>query len=186
MKYTYSIANDTAQGICEGFTLQNQIKAAGLSAVESVSTNGDVLDINFPSELAQNDLDILDGVVAAHTGKTTAEQLATYLDVSVFPFCKELINTFAAENISMGITQAGKTAHLLGLFIKKYPIPNESLGISLKACFDSGSLYAGLEVIQYVRNNPSEFDGLSPFVTDARLLAMKNKIEAFLGLPLSS
>lgn len=186
MKYTYSIATDTAQARCEGFTLQNQIKAAGLSTIERVITNGDVLDIYFPTELAQNELDTLDGVVAAHTGKTTAEQLADYLDNSVFPFCKELINTFAAENISMGITQAGKTPHLLGLFTKKYPIPNANLGISLKACFDSGSLYAALAVIQYVRDNPTEFDGLSPFVTDARLLSMKNKIEAFLGLPLSS
>ncbi len=186
MKYTYSIATDTAQGICEGFTLQNQIKAAGLSSVERVVTSGDVLDIHFPAELAQNELDTLDGVVAAHTGKTTAEQLAVYLNESVFPFCAELINTFAAENISMGITQAGKAAHLLGLFTKKYPIPNETLGISLKACFDSGSLYAALDVIQYVRNNPSDISGLAPFVTDARLLSMKNKIETFLGLPLST
>lgn len=186
MIYSYSIATNTAQARCEGFTLKTQIQAAGLSQVDRVVTDGDVLEIHFPTELSAQDLTTLNGVVAAHTGKTTAEQLAFYLNEIVFPFCAELINTFAAENISMGITQAGKTPHLLGLFTKKYPVPNETLGISLKACFDSGSLYAALLVIQHVRDNPSEFDGLSPFVTDARLKQMKNKIEAFLGLPLST
>jgi hypothetical protein len=186
MKYTFSIANDTAQSLVVGFTLKTQIQAAGLTSVSHIETNGDVLDIHFTAALAQNEQDTLAATVAAHTGKTSAEQLADYLNSTVHPFCEDLINTFAAENISMGVTQAGKTAHLLGLFTKKYPIPSESLGISLKACFDSGSLYAARDVIQYVRDNPSEFDGLSPFVTDARLLSMKNKIETFLGLPPSS
>ena len=186
MKYTYSVSEDTTTGFVIGFTLQNQIIAAGLSTVTRIETADDVLDIHFPAELDAGQITALTGVVNAHNGKTSAEQLADYLNTSVHPFCTDLINTFAAENISMGVTQAGKTAHLLGLFTKKFPIPNEDLGVSLKACFDSGSLYAAREVIQYVRDNPSNFDGLSPFVTDARLLSMKNKIETFLGLPLST
>lgn len=117
----------------------------------------------------------------------TVQQLTEYLDGRVFPFVKNLINSFAAENISMGITQAGKAGHVLALFSKYYPVPSLLLPCALKDSFDTGSLYVSLAVIQYIRDNPLEYDGLSPFVTDARLLKMKNQIELFLGVtPLST
>lgn len=186
MIHTYSIANDTASGVVVGFTLQKQIIAAGLTNLNHIETNEDALTIYFSQALDASQVTTLDGVVAAHTGKTSAEQIADYLALQVFPFVRDLINDFAAENITLGITQAGKTGHVLGLFSKPYPCPSITLPISLKNCFDTGSLYSARDVIQYVRNNPMEYAGLSPFITDARLLAMKNKIETFLGLPLST
>lgn len=164
-----------------------QIRSSSISTTLSYcSALGSDLTVVFPTALSSEDEATLSSIVAAHTGMTTVQSLTIYLDNTIFPFIKTLINTFAAENISMGITQAGKTGDVLGLFEKQYTIAGVSRPVSLKASFDTGSLYVSRAIIQHVRDNPTEYDGLSPFVTDARLLGMKNKIEAQLGLPLST
>lgn len=150
------------------------------------SALGSNLTVVFNSALTSQEEQDLSTIVSNHTGQTSAQQLAAYLDIQVFPFIQQLIRNFAAENISMGVTQLGKTGEILGLFEKQYLIQSSSKPVSLKASFDTGSLYVSREIIQHVRDNPSEYTGLSPFVTDARLLKMKNEIETFLGLPLST
>lgn len=117
---------------------------------------------------------------------TTADQVQDYLDRRVFPFIKSIMNRFAAENVSMGVTQANKTGDILSIFSKQYPIASLGGSYSIKDTFDTGSLYGSLTAIQYIRDNPSEYAGLSPFITDARLLKMKNDIERFLGITLST
>ena len=147
---------------------------------------GDQLTVYFSIDMTTQQETDLDALVSGWVDYTTAESLETYLDNSVHPFIKGLINKFAAENISMGITQAGKSGHLLALFTKKYPVPDATFQNTLKDSFDTGSLYISIDIIQHIRNNPTEFDGLNPFVTDARLLIMKNDIETFLGVELST
>lgn len=166
--------------------LQYEIGAAGLPAPKYIETENTNVKIVYETGLSEAQVIILESCVTNHVWMTTAESLKIFLDEQVMPFVKNLITEFAAENISMGITQAGKTGQVLGLFSKPYNVYSNEFHVSLKNSFDTGSLYVARDVIQYVRNNPTEFDGLSPFVTDARLLSMKNKIEKFLGLPLSS
>jgi hypothetical protein len=171
-------------------TILNKIKFTNsvLSYSNFLNWNsfGDQLTVSFSAEMtAQQEMD-LDTLISSWVDYTTAESLKVYLDNSVFPFTNNLINKFAAENISMGITQAGKTGHFLALFTKKYPVPDVTFQNSLKDSFDTGSLYVSRDIIQYIRDNSSEYSGLSPFITDARLLSVKNEIEVFLGIPLST
>lgn len=169
-------------------TLEAQVNANVTILQDCLYTQliGTDLRIHFNTSLSAGEKTALDEVIAAHNGKSTAESLGVYLDTQVFPFVTSLVRTFAAENIAMGITQAGKTGHVLSLFSRYYPVPNASFPNNLKNSLDTGSLYISRAVLQHIRDNPSEFSGLDPFVTDARLLVMKNKIETFLGLPLSS
>lgn len=171
-------------------TVLNTIKFHnGLRALNALYTHytatGSRIDINFSSDLNQTEIDAVAAYVSGFVNYTTAEQVESYLDNSAKPFVKTLINTFSAENISMGVTQAGKTIHILGLFEKPYIVPGAPIAVSLKGALDTSSLYAALAVLQHVRENPVEYDGLSPFITDARLLKMKNDIETFLGIALS-
>jgi hypothetical protein len=166
--------------------LKTEIAAASLPAPQGINTNGTAVEIIYQNALTSEQETTLSTLVTNHVQLTTAESLSIYLDNQIFPFVAGLIRTFAAENISMGITQAGKTGHVLALFSKKYPVPNVDYPNCLKDSFDTGSLYISRDIIQYIRDNPSEITGLSPFVTDARLLSMKNKIEAVLGIPLST
>lgn len=186
MQYDYVITDTTTNEV-------NPSKLSSEIVDSSISTNltridrlGSNIYIVFDSALSSGDKTTLDGLVAAHEHITSAESLKIYLQGTVFPFIDDLIARFAAENIALGITQAGKTGDVLGLFEKGYDI-GALHPVSLKGSFDTGSLYVSRDIIQHVRDNPTEFTGLSPFVTDARLLAMKNEIEVFLGItPLST
>jgi hypothetical protein len=85
-------------------------------------------------------------------------------------FGETLINDFTAENIMLGITQYGMTAVVL-----------ERMGAVLSA-LQTGSLY---DAIVKVRQIPqSDYDSI--FITVPRLLAFINKVETYLGLPLST
>lgn len=148
---------------------------------------GTTLTIELDSDFTTQQETDLDAFMSSWVDFTTAETLKVYLDGTIFPFVDDLINTFAAENIAMGITPAGKTGEVLGLFVKQYDIESNGFPISLKDTFDTGSLHEAIAVLQYVRDNPTEYTGLSPFITDARLLEMINKIEVQLGItPLST
>jgi hypothetical protein len=86
-------------------------------------------------------------------------------------FGNVLIGKFTIENISMGITQAGKTydltmyCHKLIHFIEK------------------GSLYAALQELDILLADTSQTKtDLSPFVTNDRLTIYKEEIETYLGV----
>ena len=169
--------------------LTNEIKnnAALKTKFSYVHTHVPNVFIETNAELIAAEITSLDAIITAHSNTpTTAQNMQNYLENQVYPFINTLIATYSAENISLGITQAGKAGHVLALFTKYYPVPATTHTNYLKAAFDTGSLYIARDLLQYIRNNPSEYDGLSPFVTDARLLGLKNKVEEFLGITLST
>ena len=81
-----------------------------------------------------------------------------------------LLVEFAAENVLLGITQAGKTSEVMD----KLAFVNDAIS--------TGSLY---EAIYRIKAVPVE-DYDSTFITIGRLVLFVNKIEAYLGLPESS
>jgi len=73
-KYTYSIANDTLNGVVNPTTLNYEIQASEITvAVSFIDTNDDSLEPNMEVELGASDKAILDAVIAAHTGEPTEE-----------------------------------------------------------------------------------------------------------------
>ena len=85
-------------------------------------------------------------------------------------FGAALLTEFSAENVLLGITQLGKTGEVL---VKLQGVMSAII---------AGSLY---EAISRIRAIPiTDHDGR--FITPARLLIFINKIEAYLGLPLST
>lgn len=67
-KYTYSIANDTAEGAVNEDRLRVTIQeTASITIVlDFIGTEGDVLDIWFKSALSEGEITVLNGIVAAH------------------------------------------------------------------------------------------------------------------------
>jgi hypothetical protein len=85
-------------------------------------------------------------------------------------FGELLMNDFTAENILLGITQYNMTAVVLERM--------NAVVIALQ----TGSLY---DAVLKVRQIPqSDYDAI--FITAPRLLAFINKVETYLGLPLST
>jgi hypothetical protein len=71
-KYTFSIANDTANGIVNVDALGNEIAASAIvTAFDYPNTAGDVLDLWFKDPLSAGDQTVLAGVVSAHAGAAT-------------------------------------------------------------------------------------------------------------------
>ena len=163
--------------------LQREIAAASISSVLSVSTIGTGVSVSTSIDLTQEQQEALESTISAHVPTTTSESVSRYLSDKVYPFVHQLLCDMAAGSIAMGITQAGKTGHVLSLFTKYYPVPTAQYQNSLKGSLDTGSLYIAMDIIQYIRDNPSEYDGLSPFITDSRLSKMKDDIQAFLTGP---
>jgi hypothetical protein len=98
-----------------------------------------------------------------------ADPNAVFVDIvnKAKVFAESVIITAAAENIRLGITQAGKTK-LVADTLK-----------DLVYYLQSGSLYEAMAAIDAVVVTPE----MSPFITAERLLIFKNKIRAYLGLP---
>lgn len=69
-KYTYSISTDFPNGKVSEDLLTQQIAASAIvTALDYISTSGDVCDIWFKAALSSEDETILDGLVAAHSGE---------------------------------------------------------------------------------------------------------------------
>ena len=138
------------------------------------------LFIYFNAALSTEYKQNLDEFVSAFIDFEVVDELQIYLEREIHPFVKRLIAEFAAENIVLGINQAGKTADLLGLFEKQINI-GAIYPISLKSCFDTGSLYVAIDVLNHLIANESLYTGLSPFVTVERLTIMRDKVINFLN-----
>lgn len=151
-----------------------------------------MININTPTEFETRDiLDAEDNVVGQLTlPEGTSEDIWTehmsrYLNTIPAPtiqdivkqkildaqiFGNKLIEDFTAENVLMGITQAGKTVAVTNYLHK------------LTHYIMTGSLYAAIDEMNIIIADENKGD-LSPFVTNERIAGYKNKVQKFLGLP---
>lgn len=178
--YTKTITNK------EKFTAYLETESTSKAIYTKWSAFGSDITIYASTDYTSQQETDLDTFVNNFVDYTDAENLYINLHNNVFPFITKLLHTFSAENIDMGITSDNKTGPVLGLFSKKYDIHSDGLPISLKDAFDAGALNESLTVITHLRDNSDEFTGLSPYVTDTRLLSLMNKVETFLEITLST
>lgn len=162
-----------------------EIAQASLPAPQRIDTVDEVILIHFLAALSTEQENTLQDLVAAHQPSVPLDALKYYMRGHVMPFVENMMCQFVAENIAMGVTELGKTGPVLGMFRKPLDVNSDGFSFSLKDTFDTGSLKESIKIIQYLRDNPVEYEGLEPFISDSRLLGMQNKIETFLGLPLS-
>jgi hypothetical protein len=85
-------------------------------------------------------------------------------------FGSKLITQFAAENVLLGITQAGMTSAV-----------RQHMGEVISA-LQTGSLYEAIANAKAVPSGNKD----ATFITDVRILSFVNKIESYLGITLST
>lgn len=148
--------------------LLNELRAASIPFSQITSdTNTDSLGVVFDSEPSLEIQDEVAQIVAAHV-PSPLNGITSYLRDNVAVFCSQLLLEFAAENMSMGITQAGKT-RAVSLYLR-----------DVQYYISTYSLYVAVEEIDGLINEGIPAD-LAPFVTTARMIEFKNKILAYLG-----
>ena len=113
---------------------------------------------------------LVSSLSSANSASMQIASIKTDILSPAISFGQELITTFAAENIGMGITQTGMTT------------PVRTVTADIVSALATGSLYDAITAAKAI---PIEsYD--STFVTAARLLLFVNEIETYLGIPLST
>lgn len=110
-----------------------------------------------------------EALVAAKAQAALEAHITRVLDDAI-NFGQELIKEFTKENILMGITADGKTGAV-----------RKTMSEAIVA-LQTGSLYDAIVEAKAVPEDKKD----EKYITDERLLAFVNKIEAKLGLPLST
>ncbi len=151
------------QKVINAAKLNRELCASSISqkAVKIMASDTDV-NIFFDNSLTAEEVLELDSIVQAHTTDDSIVYTQNLVQ-SAMEFGRSLMIDFAAENVRMGITQAGKTKAVLNYMI------------SVKEAIDTGSLYTAMDEVDalILATVPQDLD---PFITEARLLAFKQKI----------
>jgi hypothetical protein len=153
----------TYEKYCNSGKLAREIAATPyLSHITTTPTH---TTIHTTASLSGGEETTLSGLITAHT--TTDSQAAVeQVILNAILFGQQLVTTFAAENVLMGITQAGMTRTV------------RLITHEVVASLGTGSLYDALQCIRDI--DPADYD--ATFITEARLLAFLNKIEVYLGI----
>lgn len=155
--------------IIDSFLLISEIQFNGLPAPTYINTFGQEVTIFFENELSLNQQTKLTTVVQKHTGKTIDEIISNLYDSAIL-FGAALMKDFVEENIKLGITRLKLTNHVRKTLFE------------VKDAAETGSLYDAIKEISIL--NPVNFDSI--ILTPTRILAVRNKIESFLGIQLST
>jgi len=92
-KYTYSIVEDTASGLCNSSRLTYEIQQSEIvTMLGRIDISGDVLDIWFKDPLSSGDETRLDTLVSNHTGEELLESCENELRWSEFSAMADNIN----------------------------------------------------------------------------------------------
>lgn len=102
----------------------------------------------------------------------TSDPMAVYQNIikNAMVFGQALVVQFAAENVSMGITQDNMTTI----------VRNNLSGVT--GALSTGSLYDAIAEIKAIPDTSKD----AKYITNDRLLAFCNKIETYLQIPLST
>ena len=135
------------------------------SCVENVISTPTEILVVTDSASTQDEEDITE-LVNQFIYSKTIESIVN----NAIQFGNAVIVEFAAENIALGITQAGMTG------------PVRQATSEVVSALQTGSLY---DAIAECKAIPAENKD-STFITDTRLLSFVNKIEEYLGITLST
>jgi hypothetical protein len=153
--------------------LEKEILDTELSSLYShilTSSSPLLATIVFTSNLTESNIVVLETLITNHTTSPSLTDIVKQSINNAMVFGQSLLLDFSTENVLMGITQEGKTGEVLSKLSTVLP------------AIQSGSLY---EAISRIKSIPSS-DYDSKYITEARLLIFINKIEVYLGIPLST
>jgi len=148
-----------------------------------VNVRGDQVEIHFKQNLSQGQIDSLALFVSGFSNVSVVDTYKNYLGAEIDPFGKAMMLKIRAENISMGITQAGKTADCLGFFNHPITLPGKLFPITFAQAFDSSSFYEVIALINYflLPENQALYSTLGPFISVDRLTLWRTEVIARLS-----
>jgi len=151
--------------------LETELKASSLSSKYSyLFTSATEVTVGTITDLSTEEQTTLAGLITAHSSAPSSTEVVKKIIQNAIEFGVNLVIEFATENVILGITQSGMTSTVRA---------NMSEVLS---AIQTGSLYDARTALL---NLPEENKDAT-FITDARILIFVNKIETYLGLPLTT
>ena len=170
--YTYNSTYITSGNFDMGYmdiTIRDSVIAETLIGIDKNSDSVSI-HIEFENQLTVSHKTILDGIVQNHDTDPNAG-LSPYVQIvrNAVAFYVEIMEEFAAQNITQGITVYGKTKAVADYLqnVMRYG--------------QSGSLYEVVAEIDTLIAAGIPGD-LSPFVTEPVLINFKTKVNNYLGV----
>lgn len=146
----------------------------------SVSSKGSAISLTFSRVLTQPEIDAVSNKINTFVETDLVDYLQSSKVIPVNNWVQNFLQRTTAENISMGITQAGKAADMLGFYQMYTLLPGSTLPCTFKGSLDTGSLNVTIALIDYYIANPTLWSGLEPFVSASRMTAWKADIIKYL------
>lgn len=148
--------------------LMTEIELAGLPRPAYTDTTASSVTLYFENALGSGQEITLEEVVQGHQVQSVDEYIYNSV-TEAKRFGLELENGFIIENVKLGITQLNLTNHVRKTLRE------------VRDAISTGSLKDAITELRAI--NPAALD--STILTSARLLAFRNKIEAWLEVPLA-
>lgn len=110
-------------------------------------------------------------------------QYTTKLGDKAEEFGKNIMSKFRGENIAMGITQAGMSGPVISVMTERIDVNLDGHPLDVKSTVETGTLYEAIKVIDHhiTKAQNGDYDSMTPFITEARLVAMKTAIQDYLN-----
>lgn len=160
--HDYLVANvPNADGICSCDTGYNVIEKIPFTPTDETNINTYYNSLTQAGEVAKM--------------SPTTQQIVQASIQNAQTFGNNLLLEFAADNVLAGITQAGKTIPVSDYLENAYNY------------LSAGSLYAGIQEINtLIADTSDDKTNCAPFITNDVLYNYMNKIQTYLGIPLTS
>lgn len=152
--------------------VRTSLKSLISANYDGLICNEDNLIVVFKTDYSEADEAAVNtywGTISAASFVTSMSEVITGKINDAMVFGQQVMVQASVENVLLGITQAGKTRDVVDYCS------------GLQRYLQSGSLYAALGEIDRLIAEGLPTD-LSPFITEARLLSYKTKIQTFLGI----
>lgn len=146
-----------------------EIANLNIPKISSITCSPTTVYVNTTLDLDSGEQASLGTTVMNHNPFDQVAYVRSIVQASI-DFGVNLIIEFATENVLLGITQLGLTNHV------------RTTCFEVTNALSTGSLYDAITEIKAI--DPSAFD--SVILTPARVLAFRNKIETYLGVPLAT
>lgn len=157
--------------------VQTYLKANLSSNYDGLVANPESLLILFHTDYSDADNTVVQNYWSAANAQTfqpTQNQQVTLAISMAMQFGTQMLIQYATQNVLLGVTQAGKTQAVMDYCHE------------LAHCLITGSLYAAInQILVMIADTSQTKANLAPFVTNNVLYAFLNKVQAYLGLPLT-
>lgn len=153
-------------------------------SISGLSYGNDTITVHTTETLTTQQQTDIETIITNHNPQDLNE---IYLQIisNAMQFGSNLMNSFAAENIGMGITQMGLTSDVLMLMEKRFVVDllKPDVSVSVLGTLTTGSLYEAIKVIDLhiTASQNGDYDSLNPFLTVTRLQTFKQKIVDYLA-----